>query len=177
MLFRTYDKEGGGIPACRHDALPLKPATHLPLTGSCSLPSPSHPVPCRTYDKLITAGQGRDATERERAKGAAVATELRRVIAPFFLRREKRDVLRQQGSEDQQLQQEAAALGEYWGVGEGGRGGGARLRGSATAAGGRSTGGEWVEGEGELSNEAEERSCRTRPLPMLCSRGDSCLSV
>jgi hypothetical protein len=54
-----------------------------------------------TYAKLITAGQDRDASERERVRGAAVAAELRRIIAPFFLRREKRDVLRQQGSEEE----------------------------------------------------------------------------
>ena len=65
--------------------------------------------PFRSYAKLITAGQDRDATERERVKGAAVATELRRVIAPFFLRREKRDVLVQRGSEEQQLQDAATS--------------------------------------------------------------------
>ena len=67
------------------------------------------PSPFRSYAKLITAGQDRDATERERVKGAAVATELRRVIAPFFLRREKRDVLVQRGSEEQQLQDAATS--------------------------------------------------------------------
>lgn len=41
------------------------------------------------YEKRITAGQDRDATEREKALGVAVADELRDKIAPFFLRREK----------------------------------------------------------------------------------------
>ncbi|GAX75462.1 hypothetical protein CEUSTIGMA_g2905.t1 [Chlamydomonas eustigma] len=62
-----------------------------------------------TYAKLITAGQDRDASERERLKGAAVAAELRRVIAPFFLRREKRDVLRQQGSEEESAESGASS--------------------------------------------------------------------
>ena len=72
-------------------------------------PSPVCTHPLRTYAKLITAGQDRDATERERVKGAAVATELRRLIAPFFLRREKRDVLVQRGSEPEQQQPEDAS--------------------------------------------------------------------
>jgi len=44
------------------------------------------------YERPITAGQDRDATARAREIGAAVAADLRRRIAPFFLRREKRDV-------------------------------------------------------------------------------------
>jgi SNF2 family DNA or RNA helicase len=45
------------------------------------------------YEAHITAGQDKDASSREREVGAAVAAQLRRVIAPFFLRREKKDVL------------------------------------------------------------------------------------
>ncbi|GFH27568.1 uncharacterized protein HaLaN_25910, partial [Haematococcus lacustris] len=43
----------------------------------------------RVYEKPITSGQDRDATPRQREVGAAVAAELRRVLAPYFLRREK----------------------------------------------------------------------------------------
>lgn len=56
------------------------------------------PPNARTYAKFITTSQNKDATESERVKGAAVARALREVIAPFFLRREKQDVLKQQDS-------------------------------------------------------------------------------
>lgn len=45
------------------------------------------------YEKAITAGQDRDATLRVRELGAAKAAELRKIVAPFMLRREKKDVL------------------------------------------------------------------------------------
>lgn len=45
------------------------------------------------YEGPITLGQDKDATPRQREVGAAVAAELRRVIAPYFLRREKHQVL------------------------------------------------------------------------------------
>ncbi|KAJ9525677.1 hypothetical protein QJQ45_003497 [Haematococcus lacustris] len=47
----------------------------------------------RVYEKPITSGQDRDATPRQREVGAAVAAELRRVLAPYFLRREKASVM------------------------------------------------------------------------------------
>eukprot|EP00878_Enallax_costatus_P028141 GHUV01030357.1.p1 GENE.GHUV01030357.1~~GHUV01030357.1.p1 ORF type:complete len:556 (+),score=126.09 GHUV01030357.1:113-1669(+) len=45
------------------------------------------------YEKAITAGQDRDATLRVRELGAAKAAELRKIVAPFMLRREKKEVL------------------------------------------------------------------------------------
>jgi hypothetical protein len=45
------------------------------------------------YEGPITRGQDKHASAREREVGAAVAAELRRVIQPYFLRREKADVL------------------------------------------------------------------------------------
>ena len=43
------------------------------------------------YEKRITAGNDKNATGRDRQIAAAKAAE----IAPFFLRREKKDVLNQ----------------------------------------------------------------------------------
>jgi hypothetical protein len=48
---------------------------------------------CRVYEGPITRGQDKGASAREREVGAAVAAELRKVIGPFFLRREKAQVL------------------------------------------------------------------------------------
>lgn len=45
------------------------------------------------YEKAITAGQDRDASLRVRELGAAKAAELRKIVAPFMLRREKKEVL------------------------------------------------------------------------------------
>lgn len=47
------------------------------------------------FEKRITAGNDKDATGRDRQIAAAKAAELRALIAPFFLRREKKDVLPQ----------------------------------------------------------------------------------
>lgn len=55
-------------------------------------------APCRVYSNPITAGQDRGATTRERELGASIAAELRRKIAPYFLRREKKEVLGGGGS-------------------------------------------------------------------------------
>ena len=49
------------------------------------------------YEKPITRGTDRAATERERQVGAATAKALRSRIAPYFLRREKREVLSMRG--------------------------------------------------------------------------------
>lgn len=45
------------------------------------------------YERVITKGQSREASDRERRVGAATSKALRRRISPFFLRREKMDVL------------------------------------------------------------------------------------
>lgn len=45
------------------------------------------------FEKRITAGNDRNATGRDRQIATAKAAELRARIAPFFLRREKKDVL------------------------------------------------------------------------------------
>ena len=45
------------------------------------------------FEKRITAGNDKNATGRDRQTAAAKAAELRARIAPFFLRREKKDVL------------------------------------------------------------------------------------
>lgn len=50
------------------------------------------------YEKAITAGQDRDATLRVRELGAAKAADLRKIVAPFMLRREKKEVLGSGGS-------------------------------------------------------------------------------
>lgn len=47
------------------------------------------------FEKRITAGNDKHATGRDRQIAAAKAAELRARIAPFFLRREKTDVLPQ----------------------------------------------------------------------------------
>lgn len=47
------------------------------------------------YEKRITAGNDKNATGQDRQIAAAKAAELRAKIAPFFLRREKKDVLNQ----------------------------------------------------------------------------------
>lgn len=47
------------------------------------------------YEKKITAGNDKNATGRDRQIATAKAAELRAKIAPFFLRREKKDVLNQ----------------------------------------------------------------------------------
>lgn len=77
---------------------------------TCSRPSCSPNA--RTYAKFITTSQNKDATESERVKGAAVARALREVIAPFFLRREKQDVLKQQDSSTANDASAPAADGE-----------------------------------------------------------------
>ncbi|KAG1675299.1 hypothetical protein FOA52_015973 [Chlamydomonas sp. UWO 241] len=96
----------------------------------------------KTYSKLITAGQDRTASERERAKGAAVANELRRVIAPFFLCRLKKDVLTQRSrSGDDEGQQ---------GGGGGGGGGGSSRGASSDTAGGGQQGGQTISRKNDL---------------------------
>lgn len=45
------------------------------------------------FEKRITAGNDKHASGRDRQLAAAKAAELRARIAPFFLRREKKDVL------------------------------------------------------------------------------------
>ena len=45
------------------------------------------------FEKRITAGNDKNATGRDRQIATAKAAELRARIAPFFLRREKKDVL------------------------------------------------------------------------------------
>lgn len=45
------------------------------------------------YERPITAGSSKDVYERQRRMGAEAATKLRKIIAPYFLRREKKDVL------------------------------------------------------------------------------------
>jgi hypothetical protein len=45
------------------------------------------------YVRAITAGNDKHATERARAAGAGRAADLRVRIAPYFLRREKQQVL------------------------------------------------------------------------------------
>ena len=45
------------------------------------------------FEKRITAGNDKNATGRDRQIATAKAAELRAQIAPFFLRREKKDVL------------------------------------------------------------------------------------
>ena len=45
------------------------------------------------FEKRITAGNDKNATGRDRQIATAKAAELRACIAPFFLRREKKDVL------------------------------------------------------------------------------------
>ena len=52
------------------------------------------------YEKRITAGNDKNANGRDRQIAAAKAAELRAKIAPFFLRREKKDVLSQSDRHD-----------------------------------------------------------------------------
>ncbi|GIL42937.1 hypothetical protein Vafri_760 [Volvox africanus] len=47
----------------------------------------------KNYENPITKGLDKEATARERQTGAAIAAELRNRLEPFFLRREKKDVL------------------------------------------------------------------------------------
>lgn len=47
------------------------------------------------FEKRITAGNDKHATGRDRQIANTKAVELRARIAPFFLRREKKDVLPQ----------------------------------------------------------------------------------
>ncbi|KAA6429139.1 MAG: hypothetical protein FRX49_00535 [Trebouxia sp. A1-2] len=53
------------------------------------------------FEKRITAGNDKNATGRDRQIATAKAAELRARIAPFFLRREKKDVLPSNDSEEQ----------------------------------------------------------------------------
>ncbi|GFR41048.1 hypothetical protein Agub_g1691 [Astrephomene gubernaculifera] len=48
----------------------------------------------KNYERPITKGLDKEACARERQMGAAIAAELRQRVEPFFLRREKKDVLR-----------------------------------------------------------------------------------
>ncbi|GAB4822407.1 hypothetical protein N2152v2_009453 [Parachlorella kessleri] len=52
------------------------------------------------YEKKITIGNDKHATQGERERGAVAAAQLRQAIAPFFLRREKKDVFRTSSSEE-----------------------------------------------------------------------------
>ncbi|KXZ56757.1 hypothetical protein GPECTOR_1g682 [Gonium pectorale] len=47
----------------------------------------------KNYERPITKGLDKEASARERQTGAAIAAELRKRVEPFFLRREKKDVL------------------------------------------------------------------------------------
>jgi hypothetical protein len=70
--------------------------------------APFSVAPCQTLaSRLATVASvcGRDATPRERAVGSAAAQEMRRRMAPFFLRREKASVLGRSGDDT-----EAAAV-------------------------------------------------------------------
>lgn len=61
------------------------------------------------FEKRITAGNDKDATGRDRQIAAAKAAELRARIAPFFLRREKKDVLPSNDSNKTSSTEEATA--------------------------------------------------------------------
>ncbi|EFJ51955.1 hypothetical protein VOLCADRAFT_120362, partial [Volvox carteri f. nagariensis] len=52
----------------------------------------------KNYERPITKGLDKEATARERQTGAAIAAELRQRVEPYFLRREKKDVLRNDSS-------------------------------------------------------------------------------
>ncbi|KAK9816584.1 hypothetical protein WJX72_002280 [[Myrmecia] bisecta] len=52
-----------------------------------------------TVERRIMAGNDKHATQRERETGAAQAAELRAQIAPYFLRREKKEVFKSKDSE------------------------------------------------------------------------------
>ena len=67
---------------------------------------------CR-YTEVISAGQSRDATERQRSAGQRAAEELRRVSRPYLLRREKSTVLAKPAEEPKK----AAAAGAGAGAG------------------------------------------------------------
>ncbi|GIL73031.1 hypothetical protein Vretifemale_3267 [Volvox reticuliferus] len=47
----------------------------------------------KNYERPITKGLDKEATARDRQTGAAIAAELRSRLEPYFLRREKKDVL------------------------------------------------------------------------------------
>ncbi|GLC44458.1 hypothetical protein PLESTM_001599400 [Pleodorina starrii] len=47
----------------------------------------------KNYERPITKGLDKEASARERQTGAAIAAELRQRVEPFFLRREKKEVL------------------------------------------------------------------------------------
>jgi len=60
----------------------------------------------REFADKIIAGTDRKATERERQLGAKLAEQLRSIIAPYFLRREKKDVFPAEGEKKEQRQQQ-----------------------------------------------------------------------
>lgn len=84
---------------------------------------------CRVYEKPIITGQDRGANAREREIGSAVAAQLRQKIGPFFLRREKKDVLG--GGSDS-----GAGAGSSGGSGAGGAAGGADSSGAGLSQAG-----------------------------------------
>ena len=45
------------------------------------------------FERCITAGNDKHASTREREQAASKAAALRSIIAPYFLRREKKEVL------------------------------------------------------------------------------------
>ncbi|KAL0050235.1 hypothetical protein WJX82_006933 [Trebouxia sp. C0006] len=66
------------------------------------------------FEKRITAGNDKNATGRDRQIATAKAAELRARIAPFFLRREKKDVLASNDSEEQSgTASEGSSQGEH----------------------------------------------------------------
>ena len=54
-----------------------------------------------TYERRINAGSDKYATLGERERGAATATMLRRTVAPYMLRREKKDVFKDTSAQEQ----------------------------------------------------------------------------
>jgi superfamily II DNA/RNA helicase len=63
------------------------------------------------FEKVITRGQSREATERERQQGVATSKQLRRKIEPYFRRREKEEVL-SQPSEEESAYRSADLIGD-----------------------------------------------------------------
>lgn len=48
----------------------------------------------REYEQMITRGNSKDATSRDRDLAGGRSRALREHYAPYFLRREKKDILR-----------------------------------------------------------------------------------
>ncbi len=71
---------------------PVHTTTHVVVLGVQGLLGDAKTFKLE-FEKRITAGNDKNATGRDRQIAAAKAAELRARIAPFFLRREKKDVL------------------------------------------------------------------------------------